>query len=100
MTDILDVSEEEISLAKDAYIIDVREPHEWRSGHVEGAIHIPLQKLLAGDFELEKSKPCIVYCQHGVRSLTAAKYLASNGFKAMHLKNGISIWRGKLSFSS
>lgn len=98
--DVIEISEDEALLAKNACIIDVRELNEWRSGHVDGAIHIPLQKLLAGDFELEKSKLCIVYCQHGVRSLTAAKFLKNHGFQAMHLKGGVSVWRSKLSFDS
>jgi guanylate kinase len=98
---VIEVSEYEISLiTNNAYIIDVRELHEWQSGYIERAIHIPLQKLLANDFDLEKSKPCIVYCQHGVRSLTASKFLKDQGFQAMHLKGGVSIWRGKLSLDS
>jgi guanylate kinase len=96
--DVTEVTEYEILfLNKNACIIDVRELHEWQSGHIKGAIHLPLQKLLTGDFNLEKSKPYIAYCQHGIRSLTAAQFLKNHGFQVMHLKGGISIWQSELN---
>lgn len=93
---VKEISEKDIDSSM--VIIDVRESHEWHSGHIPDAVHIPLAQLLKGEFDLDKSKPCITYCQHGVRSLTAAHYLKEHGFvDVAHLKNGLSIWQGKLS---
>ncbi len=95
--EVTTISEIELVQTKNVNIIDVRENHEWLSGHLNGTLNIPLQKLLAGEFELDKSKPCIVYCQHGVRSLTAAKFLKNSGFHHVtHLKDGLACWQGKL----
>lgn len=69
-------------------LLDVREPNEWAAGHLEGALHIPLGQLLSSPDVLEKlngSVPMVVYCQHGVRSMHAARYLSDQGFNTFNL---------------
>jgi len=70
-------------------LIDVREPHEWASGHLEGAQHIPLGQLLTSPevlVPLNRSEPMVVYCQHGIRSMNAVRYLRDKGFDAFNLR--------------
>jgi phage shock protein E len=72
-------------------IIDVREPFEFQSGHVQGALNIPPSELLAGAKELDRlnhDTPIIVYCRTGSRSNTARYILESRGFTS--ITNGIS----------
>lgn len=80
--------------------IDVREAHELLSGRIPGALHLPLGYLLTREEALEdipRDTRLIVYCQHGVRSLTGAEYLLANGFTDVaHLGGGIVQWRGEL----
>lgn len=69
-------------------LIDVREEHEWAAGHLEGAIHIPLQMLLTIDSALERlnqSDLVVVYCQRGLRSAQAVTYLRTKGYEAINL---------------
>jgi rhodanese-related sulfurtransferase len=61
-------------------IVDVREPDEWRTGHIPGAIHIPLGQLNARLGELDRSRPTIMVCRSGRRSLIATEALIAAGF--------------------
>lgn len=72
-------------------IIDVREPYEYETGHVEGAINIPPSKLLEGASELkdiDKDTELIVYCLSGSRSNASINILKQMGFT--NLVNGIN----------
>ncbi|NTW61292.1 rhodanese-like domain-containing protein [Candidatus Saccharibacteria bacterium] len=71
--------------------IDVREPYEFASGHVKGAINIPLDQLMSGDLsdaQLTKDTSIIVYCRTGSRSGMAKMILDDMGFK--NVINGIN----------
>lgn len=72
--------------------LDVREDYEWESGHIEDAIHIPLQQLPERYLELEKRRNFVVVCQIGQRSDLAAQFLKSRGFEAFNLDGGLERW--------
>ena len=78
-------------LSKGAIIIDVRTETEFRAGHIEGSINIPLNKLPKNISKLKKNKPIITCCASGVRSSTAKNILINNGFAEVY--NGGSWWR-------
>ena len=65
----------------DPVVLDVREPWEWRTGRVPGAIHVPLGQLVARVGELPRDRPIAVICAHGQRSLGAAAFLLRSGFE-------------------
>lgn len=72
-------------------IIDVREPAEYSSGHVEEAINIPVSQLRAGSQELRdvaKDTEIITYCRSGHRAGVAANILTSLGYS--NVVNGIN----------
>lgn len=72
-------------------IIDVREPAEYETGHVDGAINIPPSQLLAGSEKLNnipKDSEIILYCRTGSRSAVAMNMLKDLGFT--NLVNGIN----------
>lgn len=64
-----------------AYLVDVRTPGEFSSGHVEGSVNIPLQQLEQRLADFEGKEPIVVFCQSGARSGRAKSILESNGFK-------------------
>mgnify|MGYP000558919487 CR=1 FL=1 len=69
-------------------LLDVREAAEWANGHLEGAQHLPLGQLLTQPSTLElldSSQTLIVYCQHGIRSQTAVRFLRERGYNALNL---------------
>ena len=78
-------------------VIDVREPYEWRIGRIEGARMIPLGRIGASMAELPRDREIVLYCHHGVRSLAAAEFLASQGFDGVwNLSGGIDRWSAEV----
>ena len=77
-------------------VIDVSEEQEFKSGHIAGAISMPLKTVLEKNNLLAKhgNKNIILVCQTGNRSLTAAKHLKSLGAEKLFvLKGGMLAWR-------
>ena len=77
-----------------AVIVDVREPGEWKEGHIEGAISLPLSSFKKGvdantlEHELPKDKIVYTHCVMGVRALAAAQILEKLGYNVRPLKAG------------
>lgn len=65
-------------------LIDVRTEEEYREGHVNGALNIPLQEMIAGNLGIlsdrERNTPLHLYCRSGARSERAREVLNSHGF--------------------
>ena len=77
-------------------LIDVREPHEFKSGHIPGAVNIPLSQIGGRLAEIPKDSDVFLYCQSGMRSKQAAKMLLKSGYPEVNnLMGGISSWSGK-----
>ena len=72
-------------------IIDVRERQEFKSGHVRGAVNIPVKEIMRGSSKLHgvpKDAEIILYCKSGSRSSLAIDALRAQGFSS--LVNGIN----------
>jgi rhodanese-related sulfurtransferase len=69
-----------VLLANGAQIIDVRTKGEFQSGHIKGAVNIPLDSLKNNLSKLKKDKPVITCCASGMRSASAKGLLKANGF--------------------
>ena len=77
-------------------ILDVRFEYEYRTHHIPGAILIPLPQLPARYQQLDPSRPTLVVCEHGIRSLQACSFLSSRGFwKLYNMVGGMSVYPGK-----
>lgn len=77
-----------------AVLLDVREKHEWRTGHAPGAEHAPLTALAAGGAlpAAARGRPLVVICRSGHRSQRAVKLLAERGADAVDVKGGMNAW--------
>ena len=75
-----------------AVVVDVREPHEYTSGHVPGAAMIPLAFVHARLRDLPRNEPVYVICASGNRSKTAADWMDSAGISALSVAGGTSAW--------
>lgn len=82
--------------SSDLIILDVRTKEEYESetGHLPGAILIPVQELESRYQELDslKNKEIVAYCKAGVRSARASKFLGEKGFKVFNMVGGITAW--------
>ncbi len=78
----------------DFIIIDVREPEEFRNGHIRGARNIPYEKLMEQIF-LSKEKTIILYCSRGSASLAAGRKMAQQGYDVLSVVGGIREYRGR-----
>lgn len=74
----------------DLKIIDVRTKEEYDSGHIVGAINIPVDNISSIDYSLDTK--IIVYCQSGNRSVMAYKKLIGLGYTDVYNLGGIVDW--------
>ncbi len=72
----------------DSLIVDVRGPSEFRAGHIEGALNIPLDNLRSRIGELPRDREIWTYCLVGQRSYYAARILAQRGFNVKTISGG------------
>ncbi len=80
------------AVPQDARILDVREDHEWEAGHIDGALHIPLDELPSRVDELDPDEDLHVICRLGGRSKRAAEWLEGNGYTAINVTGGMNDW--------
>jgi rhodanese-related sulfurtransferase len=88
--DVPTVSVDEIPA--DSVLLDVREPEEWQAGHVEGAVHVPMNEIPARTGELSTDTDIVVVCKVGGRSAQVAAWLNYQGFRAYNLEGGMMTW--------
>ncbi len=75
-------------------VIDVREPREFKQGHISQAQSIPLPKLLTEAIDLPYNKELIVVCRSGQRSIRAAHELQKRGYHKVYLlQGGMLAWQ-------
>ncbi|WP_424935691.1 MULTISPECIES: MBL fold metallo-hydrolase [Bacteria] len=81
-------------LAQDSVVfVDVRNPGEYASGGIPGAVRIPLAELASRAAEIGRNRPIVAYCASGRRSSTAASYLRGTGLAATDLAGGYAALR-------
>ncbi|MFC1968215.1 FAD-dependent oxidoreductase [Chloroflexota bacterium] len=76
-----------------AFILDVRNRSEYVSGHIDGALNIPLNELRSRMNELPSEPEIWIYCGVGQRSYYAARALRLNQFNARNLSGGIHTYK-------
>lgn len=80
---------------QDVIILDVREQDEFDSGHIPGAILLPVGTIdeeTAAEVIPEKDSTVLVYCRSGNRSKTASSTLAELGYTNIYEFGGINTW--------
>ena len=78
--------------ARNVVIVDVRQATEWQTGHIKGAIHIPLAQLSSQLHQLPQGKTIVTVCRSGHRSAGAARTLTRHGHDVLNLHGGINAW--------
>lgn len=79
-------------------VIDVREPYEFRQGHIPNATMIPLGQLQSKVGSLDHSKSYVLVCLSGSRSRQACGLFAQAGLEQIaNLSGGMGSWDGKIT---
>ena len=63
-----------------AFLVDVRSPSEFASGHVKGSANIPLDQVASQLSKFKGKEQIVVFCKSGNRSSQAKSILEQNGF--------------------
>lgn len=84
---------EQLNNAKGPFVIDVRQPEEYRNGHIIGAKLIPLGELQKRLSELPKDKEIVCVCASGNRSSLATKMLMKAGYNVLNMDGGMFKWQ-------
>jgi rhodanese-related sulfurtransferase len=74
-------------------VVDVRQPEEYRAGHISGSKLIPLGDLDKHINELPKDREIICVCASGSRSHSATKILVNAGYNAFNMQGGMFMWQ-------
>ena len=80
---------------QEVIILDVREQDEYDSGHISGAVLLPvgtIDETTAAEVIPEKDSTVLVYCRSGNRSKTASSTLAELGYTNIYEFGGINTW--------
>lgn len=83
------------SLPKDGSVnlIDTRTKGEYRLGHIEGFVNIPVDSLRERMNEIDKSKPVYIVCQVGLRGYIACRILSGYGYDCYNLSGGYALYK-------
>lgn len=79
---------------KGARVIDVREPWEFETVHIDGSELMPMGDVPArAHQELDPEERLVVLCHHGIRSMNVTVWLREQGFEhAQSVRGGIDAW--------
>jgi len=75
-------------------VVDVRRAEEWKHGHIDGALHKPLDRVEKTLGDLDRARPVVVHCKGGARSAIACSLLERAGFENVaNLTGGLDAWQ-------
>lgn len=93
----INIGVREFQQTKDAVLLDVRTPGEYREGHIPGSKNLDVSSIRSADSVIrDKQTPLFVYCYSGSRSAQATSALKAMGYTNVNNIGGISGWRGKI----
>jgi hydroxyacylglutathione hydrolase len=73
-------------------LLDVRATTEFREGHIAGAEHRFLGRILREIETIDRSRPVVVQCEAGGRSAIATSLLQRGGFDVTNMSGGMNAW--------
>ena len=81
-----------LGLPQKPYVLDVRQPEEFRDGHISGSRLIPLGELNRRMKELPQEREIVCVCHSGNRRSSAARQLSAAGYNVSNLRGGMIAW--------
>jgi len=84
----------------DPLLLDVREQWEYQTCHIDGSQSMPMNTVPANVANLDKAKPVVCICHHGMRSMQVALFLEQQGFSnVINLTGGVDAWATQVDSS-
>jgi rhodanese-related sulfurtransferase len=84
---------EELASADPPLVVDVRNPREWATKHIEGSVNIPLNHLQERIAEIPRDGRIAIHCAGGYRSSIAASILHQHGITHLiEMAGGLAAW--------
>ena len=80
-------------LAEQPFLLDVRTPQEFASGHIAASLNIPVDDLRSRLDELPRDRKIATYCQVGQRGYLATRILLQAGYSAMNVGGGYKTYK-------
>jgi phage shock protein E len=74
-------------------VLDVRQPEEYKAGHIAGATLIPLGELGGRIGALPRDREILCVCASGSRSFSAVRQLSAAGLTVFNLQGGLTAWQ-------
>ncbi len=76
-------------------VLDVRPPDEYASGHIPGALSLPIEELEQRLRDLPRDREIVAYCRgpYCLFSRQAVERLRSHGFRALRMEEGVAEWK-------
>lgn len=93
------ITDKELSsyiLQSSTLIVDLRNPEDYRAGHIPGAVNIPFDALETQLYRLDYYKQILLYCDRGNVSLLAARNLSKKGYPVIDISGGIHSYTGEI----
>lgn len=75
-------------VAERPFLLDVRTPQEFASGHIPGSVNIPVDDLRSRLDQLPRDRKIAPYCQVGQRGYLATRILLQAGYSAVNVGGG------------
>lgn len=85
---LLDVYAQE----ENALVIDLRSPKEYQSGHIRGAVNVPMGQF--ADEWPERGRTLVLYCDRGAMSMAVGRGLSEQGYRVKSVVGGFHAYRG------
>jgi rhodanese-related sulfurtransferase len=74
-------------------LLDVREPWELAICRIDGSVSVPMQQIARALAQLDRGRPVVCICHHGIRSFQVARFLEHQGFdRVINLEGGVAAW--------
>jgi rhodanese-related sulfurtransferase len=89
---ILDENTTDATRGKEIILLDVRQPDEFESWHIENSHNIPLEKITSSLNSFDKKREIVTICPRGNKAMIAKAILQRYGFTARALSGGLSAW--------
>ncbi|WP_155821101.1 rhodanese-like domain-containing protein [Gordonia hirsuta] len=83
---------DDFTAVTDQILLDIREDDEWESGHVRGALHMPLDDVPARVDEIDLDCDLLVICRTSGRSFRLLSYFAQRGIDGVCVSGGMVAW--------